>query len=288
MARHILRVRSSLGGVVSIPAPAVDMVSNQTRFGASGTYVSGGGYVRRTTHGGQVLNVSWNNLRAEDIVPLRVLDEGGVFWWDNPFAHPNLAPPWLGTHVFLDELAQGYLGVGARSYLLDKFDGIENPRFAQLSGQYIGYGAAYAVAYDVDRTGGAILQLPPIPLGYEYRVWAVGSATGNARLILNNTTIPLGTPTSYGVELPTNYYSTVVTNPRATYGVQIVGTGTLTLASLQIRVVPAGSPVDLTYSPGLGNTGMEFSEEGLSLVQHSAALDQQSATATWIETGWWK
>src|SRR5699024_4386236 len=100
--------------------------------------------------------------------------------------------------------------------------------------------------------------------------------------------IPINTPIGYNSGYPTNY-TDISVGANTTPWLSITGIGTLTLQSIQLRVVPDGAPEEtLTYSPGLGNSGMEFTEEGLQLVQHSAALDLQTAAATWVETGWWK
>ena len=293
MARHYLGAASALGlglGVpLTIPAPAIDMATTVQRFGSSGSYVSGGGYVRRSQFGAQVLEVSWNNLNADDTNLLLTLNEWGEFIWDNPMAHRNVALPWLANHVYVDDVLPGVLGTSALTYTLGKFPNISPPRFKQLSGGYIGYpGRFFATQYDVSvGSTQTALQYIYIPDGYVARVWAVGSATGNVRLRLYNKTLPLNTPTTSLTEYPTQYEDVVM--PHNHQPLVIQGTGELTLQSIQIRIVPEGAPVEpLTYSPGLGNSGMEFTEEGLQLVQHSAALDMQSATATWMETGWWK
>ena len=290
MARHYLGAISVLGAPLTIPAPAIDMTSNTNHFGSSGTYVSGGGYVRRSRFGAQVLEVSWNNLNVDDTNLLLALGESGEFIWDNPMAHRNATLPWLANHVYVDDLVPGTLGFSTLTYTLGKFPNISPPRFKQLSGAYIGYpGGMFATQYDVSLGSNTQMPLQPlyIPEGYMARVWAVGSATGTVQLRFYNKTLPLNTPTTYLTEYPTQYEDVVMSHNRQSLVIQ--GTGTLTLQSIQIRIVPEGAPVEpLTYSPGLGNSGMEFTEESLQLVQHSAALDMQSAAATWVETGWWK
>ena len=289
MARHYLGAISVIGVPLTIPAPAIDMTATAQRFGSSGSYVSGGGYVRRSRFGAQVLEVSWNNLNADDTNLLLTLNESGEFYWDNPMAHRNATLPWLANHVYIDDLVPGYLGYSTLTYTLEKFPNISPPRFKQLSGAYIGYpGRFFATQYDVSvGSTQTLLQRLFVPEGYVARVWAVGSATGTVQLRCYNKTLPLNTPTTNLTEYPTQYEDVVSPSPRVLLYVQ--GTGELTLQSIQIRIVPEGAPVEpLTFSPGLGNSGMEFTEEGLQLVQHSAALDMQSATATWMETGWWK
>ena len=300
MARHYLTaVGAELTSIYEIPAPAVDMVSNQTRFGTSGIYVSGGGYVRRSQFGAQTLSVSWNNLNSEDIAVLRNLNEGGIFVWDNPLARSNVVLPWLARHGDLGQGSSGMFGYSTQTYLLSRFPKITNPEFALLSGSYSGYpGLSYATKYTVNSGGiSPRIGLFVLPEGYRVQAWAVGETTGLTRISITKylgpvetAIVPFNMPTTDNTELPTDY-STLTNSGNGTALVQLTvgGEGELTLQSLQLRVEPIGSPEEpLTYSPGLGNSGMEFTEEGLSIVQHSAALDMQSATATWMETGWWK
>lgn len=294
LARHYLTAVSvsspATSMVYEIPAPAVDMVSNQSRFGTSSTYVSGGGYVRRSQFGAQTLNVSWNNLNSEDIAALRNLNEAGMFAWDNPMARSNPALPWLARHGNMDETSPGSLGFSTQTYTLGRLPRVSAGRAVNLFGSYIGYpGRSIAMKYTLNSLYHA-LGLFTIPEGYQVRAWAVGETTGTAAIQFTTSTdvIPFNKPTTHNTDLPTDYVifaSNAV--PVWVYG--LTGSGEMTLQSLQLRVEPIGSPEEpLTYKPGLGNSGMEFTEEGLSIVQHSAALDMQSATATWMETGWWK
>jgi len=262
------------------------MTSNTGHFGSSGLYVSGGGYVRKTRFGAQSLGVSWNNLSTEDTYPLWELAEYGLFRFDNPMAHRNIALPWLANHTYFEDITPNAFGFANRTYTLSKFDHVSEPRTGLLGGFYIGYPPYYATEYDI--TGTTNVYSMVIPDGYVARAWVVGGATGTANIRLSGQIIPINTPTTYGTEYPTEFRDiSVISGVLPT--LTITGTGTLTIQSIQIRIVPEGAPVEpLTYSPGLGNSGMEFTEEGLQLVQHSAALDMQSATATWMETGWWK
>lgn len=296
MARHYTYALTNTFDLIEIPAPAIDMTTGQQRFGASGSYVSGGGYVRRSQFGGQVLNASWNNLSIKDMNRLHTLNEGGIFYWDNPMARSNPIPPWLARHGNLDALFPGASGYSTSTYLLDRFPGITIETWATTLNHYRTYPRPISMpkyTFNNVTASNAILTSFIVPEGFEAHVWAVGESTGTARLRVGNfsqAVIPLNTVNSAGAELPTEYWSgsPSAVLPAERFTIVAEGTGTLSLANIQVRVQPVGTPVDTSYSPGLGNTGLEFTEEGLQLVQHSAALDMQSATATWMETGWWK
>ncbi len=291
MARHYLEAISLDGSAYKhrIPAPSIDMTTGRQRFGASGNYVSGGGYVRRSQHGAQRLEVSWNNLDTDGTNRLLQLEESGPFVWDNPMARRNVALPWMGSHGSLDIYQPGAYGYSTATYLFQgegiEYDGV----YTDITNWFTRYpysNAKYVIdSPRIDNLGAHIFL---VPKGFEARVWAVGEATGNARIVMigqHGTDVPWNWAASPG-GYPTDY----VTLPEeGVHYYTIAGAGELTLVSLQIRIVPVGAPEEpLTYSPGLGNSGMEFTEEGLQLVQHSAALDMQSAAATWLETGWWK
>src|SRR5690625_8045545 len=110
-----------MGAPLTIPAPAIDMTATAQRFGSSGPYVSGGGYVRRSRFGAQVLEVSWNNLNADDTNLLLTLNESGEFYWDNPMEHRNASLTWLANNAYIDNLEQGYLEYYTLTYTLERF-----------------------------------------------------------------------------------------------------------------------------------------------------------------------
>jgi len=61
------------------------------------------------------------------------------------------------------------------------------------------------------------------------------------------------------------------------------------LGGVWCKLVPQGqNPAPLEKLPGRGVSELSFTGEGIDIVQHSAALDLQTAAATWLETGWWK
>lgn len=287
MANHYVKVLAGLGEHIEIPAPAIDMTSNTSHFGSSGTFVSGGGYVRKSRFGAQTLGVSWNNLSTDDIIRLRTVAESGSFTFDNPMAHRNAVVPWLANHTYLDDLLPNVFGYASRSYTLARFDRMSDPETATLPGSYLGYPGIWATRYEVGGTGHTLLYPIVIPDGYVARAWVVGEVTGSVAVNFANAEIPINTPTDHNTGYPT-IYEDITPVSGFSPSIMISGAGTLTLQSIQLRVVPEGAPEELlTYSPGLGNSGVEFTEEGLQIVQHSAALDMQSAAATWMETGWW-
>lgn len=295
MARHYSTYYSTTLGWGAIPTPAIDMTSSRRFFGSSGSFVSGGAYVRRSSHGARVINAAWNNMSTNDINRLLILEEAGDFAWDNPMAHRNIATPWLAQHTRTIESNLGISNYSVSGYWLNApntVSGVSDPEFEIVSNYYSGYpysipNQTFCLSYDFSSASGKLMSFI-VPPNSDVYGWAVGESSGNARLHTSSGEIAMNTPNGSD-DLPTDYWTRSTDDSPTSFNLQVAGTGTLKLNSVQIRIVPKGESIGLLeYSPGLGSSDLSFTEDGLQLVQHSAALDMQSATATWMETGWWK
>jgi len=302
LARHYLDAYPVDGGKIEIPVPAVDMATGRGRFGSSGSYLSGGAYVRKSLYGARNFNVSWNNLDTDGTNRLLQLEESGPFVWDNPMAYKNVALPWLANHGNV----QGSVNfLGTTQYYMVKSHSITEASINTIAGAFDGYpqendNRTPTIRYRTEPYESTDLMYFVLPEGYDCYVWVVGQSVSSGPRITILRADGAGGASTARPQSPTNNtlptVATQVTTGKGLLKIRITGSGVsdeshryLDLSSIQIRIVPQGQPVGpLTYSPGLGTSALEFTEEGLQLVQHSAALDMQTATATWLETGWWK
>lgn len=302
MARHYLDAYPVDGGKIEIPVPAVDMATGRGRFGSSGSYLSGGAYVRKSLYGARNFNVSWNNLNTDGMNRILQLEEAGSFVWDNPMAYRNVALPWLANHGNVQG-SVNFLGT-TQNYII-KSPSITEASINSIAGAFDGYpqesgNRTPTIRYRINRYESTDLMYFVLPEGYDCYVWVVGQSVPSGPNITIRRADNTGGSTIVVPQSPTNNTlptaATQVTFGAELLKIRLTGSGGgdesfryLDLSSIQIRIVPQGQPVGpLTYSPGLGTSALEFTEEGIDIVQHSAALDMQSATATWLETGWWK
>lgn len=300
MARFYSEAHTEGGEQVDIPTPAVDMGSSQTRFGSTGSFVSGGAYVRKSVFGSRELSVSWNNLDTYDTAALLRLSEVGPFVWDNPMARANVAPPWLANHGALSEVEHDKLGFSRGAYLIEGEGISSDGTVKEVVNSFTGYptfgGRTRGIEYMFDSVTRAPVFSFVVPEGFRASFWCVGGRSGTASLRLRlggSTSVSNPQTPSSGSTYPVSR-ATTLAGRSGLATVEATGSGELWLSAMRVVVWRVGSgdepsnTADRFYVPGLGNSELEFTEEGLTLVQHSAALDMQSAAATWKETGWWR
>lgn len=289
MARHYLPAATESGYVFDIPAPAIDLGTSTQNFGSTGVYVSGGAYTRRTQFGARTYSVSWNYLDDSDIQNLINLFNAGKFYWNSPLHYKNIAPPWMSYPLgaapenidFTEDysLIRGYEPVVGES---EDAPSLADVYTHTAEGKWLGYRYEFTDTLDTSSTRRFTFY---VPQGLEAHVYLIGDNLQYLNILLDDVPVvwdssvdatPVPDVVGPGVH-------TLQASPSAGDG------DVATLVYTSISLVESGTPPEptFTYNTPRGVSALNFTEEGLQIIQHSAALDKQSATATWNEVGWW-
>lgn len=258
-----------------IPCPAIDADLSKAGWAATGRYLNGGGWVRRSATAGKVYRFSWNLTTQAELRKFLDYADGlygqGPFYFIDPFATENVLPAYWAS----PRLA----ALDAPPLVID-----QRPELVDTPENTYGYPTKSAV-YTFDADDEFAELWIPIPEGYSLHVGVHGSATGDAGVRVTPQDSTPTTPALLGVTTPelTNH---VVSGVRSAT-LSVAGTGTLTLAGVVAALLPDGQPAPTGYFPsGQGHSGCDF-ENYPSVNGYSAALDKVGATATLIEVGAW-
>lgn len=261
-----------------VKVPAFDMASTQDSWGVSGTYLNGGGFVRRSQLSHTTYNMSWNLTgRAEIQRILNVLDTPGPYYFANPMAvDTNMLPPlW----------ASPYLTVGSNTGLA-KVTATEIPTPNNtLSLPHAG--VQLVLGANTERT---VLKLAnpmwgrPLP-ERAWIGWTARSIEGNVSLQVGVKTVP-----SYGGTFPSpvsfrrDTFISAADGP--IFEVSLTGNGTIQIWDMVFTtrsdLVSSGP-----YMRGMGNSGVEVIPNSIHLSNYSAALDLQGLSVGFKEVGSW-
>lgn len=266
-----------------IACPQVDRPSTSLKWSASGGYLNGGAFVKRSLSGARNYEMDFGLRSRDDARKITDFYDGvwgpGPFYWVDPMTTDknvfpqNWATPSLGAYD-----GTPLLGNGTRPVLAPT--AANTRELPPESAVYTGVNQVDAAAHKV---------WIPIPDGYSLRVWGWGSVTGTVVVRATrtdgvNNTIPLNAPGLVGAPIGL----TVVGSPTVK-GIHVLvrGIGNLTLTSLQAVYFQTGkaAPAYPGFISGQGHSGCEFTDFEQS--DYSAAMDKVGITATLTEVGQW-
>lgn len=259
-----------------VKCPAIDSDISKTKWSTSGTYLSGGGYVRNSTTGHKRYQFSWNLANSDDIYAILDYADGlygnAPFYFLDPFAiEINVLPQYWASPRLAQQDAPS-------------FDKNALPTLVDTAANTFDYPTKSAVyTFNVNSVFSSLWI--PIPSGYTFNFGAHGSATSTAVVTLT----PDGSTTASVTLLPITTSQRTNTTVTGVTGVTVSfsGTGILTLAGMIAQVRPTGDAVPSgSFISGRGHSGVEFLGSP-TLNGYSAALDKQGASTTLVEIGAW-
>lgn len=233
-----------------VKAPSINMVRGVEKFGSSGTYTNGGGYVLGSAGSHENYDLSWSLTDSEDIDLVQMYYSGiygsGLIYWSDPFvSHRNALP--LGWS------APGLGAADAPTLFVGR-----KPTLVKTAANSIGLPVDTAVY--VGSTGMQHREIwVPVPEGHSVAIGVIGSATGNGNVQYKKdngawTSLPF---------LTTSATTTVNTFLEGLGGgvslrVQIT-TGTISLTALTVKVykvegISGGVATNLATNPSFEAT----------------------------------
>lgn len=261
-----------------IPCPAIDADVSKVGWSASGRFINGGGYVRRSATAGKVYQFSWNVMPRAELRKFTDYADGlygpGPFYFIDPFSTENILPQyWAAPRLAAED---------APSLVRDK-----RPELVDTPANNYGYPTKSA-KYVLEAGDSFNSIWLPVPEGHTLHLGVHGTATGDSRL---TATPDGGSPVDLEM-LPED--SAVLTDHSVVgpTGVTLSGRlgadpGVLTLSGIVAALVPNGQSAPTGNFPsGQGHSGCDFTEHPKE-TGYSAALDKIGATATLMEVGGW-
>lgn len=265
-----------------IADPNVDVSAGKVGFAASGNFLSGGAWSRRSKTAARRFNFSWSPKKRARLQPILDYADGmygpGPFYYVNPFAMTTNALPSYWAAPYLN----GYDGP-----LL-----VDGNRPALVTSPVVnGYPLESAV-YTVNTNSLVPSLFLPIPPGYRAYVGAHGAGlTGTAFVsVTQHTATTVGGPTALTwlttTDNPTNFITNSTTTGM-TISFRATTNGTMRLDGLVVQMLPSGSTSPVGgFISGQGSAGLSFVEQP-SVSEYSAALDMIGVSAEMIETESW-
>lgn len=233
-----------------VKAPSINMVRGVEKFGSSGTYTNGGGYVLGSAGSHENYDLSWSLTDSEDIDLVQMYYSGiygsGLIYWSDPFvSHRNALP--LGWS------APGLGAADAPTLFVGR-----KPTLVKTAANSIGLPVDTAVY--VGSIGMQHREIwVPVPEGHSVAIGVIGSATGNG-------SVQYKKDNGTWVALPFLAASTTTTVNSFLEGlgggvslrVQIT-TGTISLAALTVKVykvegISGGVTTNLATNPSFETT----------------------------------
>jgi hypothetical protein len=273
------QVMQWLSGNIAINYPGSKMATGI----ASGSFLSGGSFVRHSVSGHKEFSLTWNPSSRDDIRAITDYADGlfgpGPFYWLDPFAwDKNLLPQYFASPF--QGIYDGPIWSGAPTRPVTSITPANTLLYPVES-------ATYTVSSTVNNS-----VYIPIPNGYTAWVGVHGS-TGTGG---NVTVTPYTTATAAAAATPLTMQT--VTDPvlfsasfngSAYVGIQIglAGTGTVTLSGLMVQILPTGvTPNPGNFVSGQGHSGLGFKTLP-TLSQLSTAYDRVSIIVDFTEIGVW-
>lgn len=256
-----------------LPAPDENVTINTEGWGASGTYLSGGGYVRTSANRHKTYAFAWTEIDGEDLLDISDFYDGlygdGPFFFALPGTYRNILPQSWAT---------------PRLACLDApplVEGIQ-PRALAAPQSSRGFPTASAI-YNIIGTDDRRQVLPIyVPEDMVLHLGVRGSFSGTARIEYKvdgtaNTLSPVS-----GDDL-TNAF---VLGP-AKVELSLQGEGTASINAMTAALRATFTPPAGRFVSGQGHSGVKFPENGLSKTLVSASRDRWNAALTVKEVGQW-
>lgn len=262
-----------------IASPERDADMTMEGWQATGTYLNGGGWGRKSTHGHSTFTFAWTNKTSEQLDVINQYASGvhgdGLIYFLDPFAAEH--------NLFPSYWAAPRLGASGGPNLAGS--GEDAPTLTASVSNTQGYPGQSAV-YTLDGSETPATLWIPVPDGYTIHIGAHGAQTGTAYVTVTPDGSSAANLTMLGNDTTTrtNYTHSATSADGVT--IAFDGTGTLTLAGLIAQIRPTGTSVPAGgFLAGLGNSGCIMSHPRRT--GSNAALDQASLVARLREVGAW-
>lgn len=261
-----------------VKCPDTGVGIGRIRWSAEGTYLNGGGYVRESTAGHLVHDMSWNFLTREQVYAIMDYRDGvyggGLIHFLDPFQmNRNVLPQNWAFPALAGEDGMPLLYEETPTISAGGTNSLNAPTSR----------ATYTVASD---SVAETLWLP-VPDGYSLHVGGLFAATGTAVI---TATPDVGSPVNLTPSAATsahNYMTTVLTSVGGGVTLALGGVGTLNLWFLGAQVLPTGqTPQTTTFQSGQGTSGSRFAGDP-TITGYSAVRDHLALAVRLKETGSW-
>ncbi len=261
-----------------VKCPDTGMGMGRTRWSAEGTYLNGGGFVRESTAGHLIHEMSWNFLTRDQLRAITDYREGvygdGLLYFLDPFQMDrNILP----QHWAFPALA----GDDGMSLLEN-----ERPVLADAPANTLNAPTKTAV-YLLDENSVTRTVWLPVPDGYSLHVGGLLAGAGTAAV---TATPDSGSAVNLQNDLtttPHNYHHRVLSSVGGGVTLSLTGEGGLNLWCLGAQVLPDGrTPTTTTFQSGQGTSGSRFVGDP-TITGYSAARDHVALGIRLKETGAW-
>lgn len=270
-----------------VPAPKLGLDASPQGWTASGVFLDGGGYSRKSTTTHRQYSPTWDLADRDRLRPLSDYRDGiygdGYIYFCNPFTmDKNVCPAWWAAPML----------AGSDAPILA---GEARPQLVPSGASGLGYPVKSAV-YTVDTTGKQLQDLPnfytPIPPGYAAWVGVHGSYTGNARVTVLpwNGGVPSQAEAVGATALATDSTVRVTDKFSGHSGISlcISGKGSVTLTGIIVQILPISAvPAAGGFISGQGHSGLSYTDT-YSLTQYSAARDKVGLSFQLKEVEGWQ
>lgn len=243
-------------------------------WGAQGTYLSGGAFVRRSGNRHKTYTMSWTEINGDDLAVLTDYHDGlygeGPFYFVLPGTTKNILPQSWAT---------------PRLACVDAPPLVEGVRPAPVPASSTPYrrpttSAMYTVSGSDQRR--QVLPLY-VPEGTTLHLGVHGSFSAGIRMeySVNGAATPM--LSVVGDQL-TNY---TVAGP-AKVELSLQGEGTATINSMTAALSNDEVPFEGAFVSGKGHSGVQFPANSLTTTLLSASRDAWSAAVSFVEVGQWR
>lgn len=266
-----------------VKAPAINVNASKIGWESQSNYLSGGASIRRSVSAHKEFAMSWNLTNRDEIRAISDYADGiyglGPVYWTDPFtADTNALPqawatPFVGAH-------DGTILSGSET----------RPTLIQTVANSYGYPSQSAV-YTIGTEAKPAVWIP-IPPNYTAWVGATGVEGTGGKVVVTPTTGPAttGTPQNLTLLPVTDMVRVNASFDAAVCDgilVSLGGSGTVTLTSIIVQVLPTGSQPPLGgFISGQGHSGCTFASQP-DLTQYSAVMDRVGLTVRLVETEQW-
>jgi hypothetical protein len=250
---------------------------------ASGSFLSGGAFVRNSVSGHKEFSVTWNPSSRDDIRTITDYADGlygpGPFYWLDPFAwDKNLLPQYYASPF--QGIYDGPIWSGAPTRPVTSITPANGLLYPTES-------ATYTVSPSINNS-----VYVPIPPGFTAWVGVHGSSGGgnlavtpymgptNAAAAVAVTMQTVTDPVRFSASFDGSSYVGILLNLQA-------APNPITLSGVMVQVLPTGiTPAQGAFISGQGHSGLSFKTLP-NLSQISTGFDRVSIIADFVETGAW-
>jgi len=257
-----------------IKAPDENVTINNEGWGASGTYLNGGAYIRRSANRHKAYAFSWTEINGDELSAISDFYDGlygdGPFFFALPGTYANILPQSWAT---------------PRLACIDALPLVEGDKPKPMAGLSTDRGFPTASALYTINDPDARRQVLPIyvPEGMYLHLGLRGGFSGGTFFEYKVNGVSNELPPVSGMYLTNR----VVVGP-AKVELSLQGEGIASITAMTAALRDNDTPPSGKFVSGKGHSGVQFPENGLTTTLISAARDSWSAAVTVREVAQWQ